>query len=94
MVCANRLRIESAKIGTRPVRECALKWFTVSISDQMEAVAGIKLEKSSGNPLIDIRREHAIQLLILIESSLPAPPPEFRGRPIQFFAQFIYPPNP
>jgi TonB family protein len=57
-------------------------------------VAGIKLEKSSGNMLIDSSAERAIQLLNSRSNPLPAPPPEFRGRPIQFIAQFIYPLNP
>ncbi len=58
------------------------------------SVAIIKLEKSSGNPLIDSSGERAIQLLNSRSNPLPAPPADFRGRPIQFIVQFIYPPNP
>jgi hypothetical protein len=52
-------------------------------------IYGIKLEKSSGNTLMDLTGERAIK----VSSPLTPPPPEFRGRPIQFVAQFIYPPN-
>ncbi len=53
-------------------------------------IYGIKQEKSSGNQLIDLTAERAIRA----SSPLSPPPQEFRGRPIQFIAQFIYPPNP
>ena len=53
-------------------------------------IAGVKLEKSSGNPEIDRTAERAIKA----SNPLAPPPPEFRGRPIQFVAQFVYPPNP
>jgi TonB family protein len=55
------------------------------------SITNIKLEKSSGNSDQDRNAERAIQALKY--PLLPAPPPEFRGRPIQFVAQFIYPPN-
>ncbi len=48
----------------------------------------IKKVKSSGNPAIDQSAERAIS----ISSPLTAPPAAFRGRPIQFLAQFVYPP--
>jgi TonB family protein len=54
------------------------------------SVYGIKMEKSSGNSTIDMNAGQAIQR----SNPLSPPPPEFRGRPIQFVAQFIYPPNP
>jgi TonB family protein len=54
------------------------------------SIAGIKLEKSSGDPLLDMQAEHAIRSLS--HPSLPAP--HMGDRPIQFFAQFIYPPSP
>jgi TonB family protein len=56
-------------------------------------VSDVKLEKSSGNTDLDRNAERAILLLNSTSNPLPAPPPEFRGRPIQFVAQFIYPPN-
>jgi len=52
-------------------------------------IAGIKLEKSSGNTEIDRTAERAIKA----SNPLAPPPPEFRGRPIQFVAQFVYPPT-
>jgi TonB family protein len=55
-------------------------------------VNGIKQEKSSGNAEMDLTAERAIRALQV--DPLPAPPQEFRGRRIQFIAQFIYPPNP
>jgi TonB family protein len=55
-------------------------------------VNGIKQEKSSGNPEMDLGAERAIRALQI--DPLPPPPQEFRGRRIQFIAQFVYPPNP
>lgn len=55
-------------------------------------VNGIKQEKSSGNAQLDLTAERAIRALQV--DPLPPPPQEFRGRRIQFIAQFIYPPNP
>jgi TonB family protein len=52
-------------------------------------INGIKQEKSSGRPDLDLTAERAIRA----SNPLAAPPPEFRGRLIQFVAQFIYPPN-
>jgi TonB family protein len=53
-------------------------------------IIGIKREKSSGNPEMDLTAERAIRA----SNPLAPPPPEFRGRPVQFVAQFIYPPQP
>jgi len=53
-------------------------------------IYGIKQEKSSGNPQMDMTAERAIRA----SNPLAAPPQEFRGRPIQFIAQFIHPPKP
>jgi hypothetical protein len=53
-------------------------------------IYGVKKEKSSGNLQIDLSAERAIGA----SNPLAPPPPEFRGRPIQFVAQFIHPPNP
>ncbi len=55
-------------------------------------VNGIKQEKSSGNAQLDLTAERAIRALQI--DPLPPPPQEFRGRRIQFIAQFVYPPNP
>jgi TonB family protein len=52
-------------------------------------IINIKQEKSSGNEYLDGQAQRAI----LSSNPLTPPPPEFRGRPIQFVAQFIYPPN-
>jgi outer membrane biosynthesis protein TonB len=50
-------------------------------------IYGIKQEKSSGNTQIDLTAFRAINA----SKPLPAPPAEFRGKAIQFAAQFIYP---
>jgi TonB family protein len=52
------------------------------------AINSIRLEKSSGNAEWDLSARFAIEN----SKDLPAPPPEFRGRPIRFVAQFVYPP--
>jgi len=49
----------------------------------------IKQVKSSGNPELDRTAERAVRS----SNPLAPPPPEFRGREIQFVAQFIYPSN-
>lgn len=56
-------------------------------------VGGLNLEKSSGNAEMDRNAERAILLLNNPLNPLDAPPPEYRGRPVKFIAQFIYPPN-
>jgi protein TonB len=53
------------------------------------SITSVKLEKSSGNPYLDSQAERAI----VNSNPLSSPPPEFRGRPIRFVSQFIYPPN-
>ncbi len=53
------------------------------------AIYSITKEKSSGNDALDLSAERAIRA----SNPLAAPPPEMRGRPIKFVAQFIYPPN-
>jgi TonB family protein len=53
------------------------------------SIDGVKKEKSSGNMELDLQAERAIRA----SNPLAPPPPEFRGRPIQFVAQFVYPPN-
>jgi TonB family protein len=54
------------------------------------SIYNIKKEKSSGNDALDMAAERAIRA----SNPLAAPPPELRGRPVQFVAQFIYPQNP
>ncbi len=49
----------------------------------------IRIIKSSGNPELDMTAERAIRA----SNPLSPPPPEFRGREIQFVVEFIYPPN-
>jgi TonB family protein len=53
-------------------------------------IYGIKLEQSSGNDVLDGTALRAIQA----SNPLTTPPPEFRDRPIQFRADFKYPPTP
>lgn len=53
-------------------------------------IYGIKKEKSSGNLQMDLTAERAIRA----STPLSPPPQEFRGRAIQFVAQFVHPPNP
>jgi TonB family protein len=50
----------------------------------------IKLVKSSGTQMLDDTALRAIQA----SNPLASPPPEFRDRPIQFLADFKYPPTP
>ena len=54
------------------------------------SIYNIKKEKSSGNDALDQAAERAIRA----SNPLAAPPPEMRSRPIQFVAQFIFPPGP
>jgi TonB family protein len=53
------------------------------------SIYDIKKEKSSGNEALDFTAERAIRA----SNPLAAPPPELRGRPIQFVAQFVHPPT-
>jgi TonB family protein len=53
-------------------------------------IYGIKQEKSSGNPQMDLTALRAINA----SNPLTPPPPEFRGRAIKFVANFVYPLNP
>ncbi len=53
------------------------------------SIYNIKLMKSSGNAELDMTAERAIRA----STPLAPPPPEFRGREIQFVAEFVYPPN-
>ncbi|MDR0842409.1 MAG: TonB C-terminal domain-containing protein [Acidobacteriota bacterium] len=49
----------------------------------------IKKEKSSGNPTLDMYAERAIRRI----NNLPPLPREFRGKAVQFVAQFVHPPD-
>ncbi len=49
----------------------------------------IKKEKSSGNEALDLTAERAIRS----STPLSPPPPELRGKPLQFVCQFVYPPD-
>jgi TonB family protein len=53
-------------------------------------IYSVKKEKSSGNAQMDLTAERAINA----SNPLTPPPPEFRGRPVKFVAQFNYPLNP
>ncbi|MEJ2110376.1 MAG: TonB family protein [Acidobacteriota bacterium] len=57
--------------------------------DAYGRIQGIQKEKSSGNPELDYMAERAIRSV----KDLTPPPPELRGRLIQFVAHFVYPPN-
>ena len=57
--------------------------------DDFGNIRGIQKEMSSGQPVMDDR---AISALRAIKDLTP-PPPEFRGRRIQFRAHFVYPPD-
>jgi TonB family protein len=54
------------------------------------SIYNVTKEKSSGNEAMDLAAERAIRA----SNPLAAPPPEFRGRPVQFVAQFVFPPTP
>jgi TonB family protein len=54
------------------------------------SIYNLKKEKSSGNEALDLAAERAVRA----SHPLAPPPPEFRSRPIQFVAQFIFPPAP
>jgi TonB family protein len=53
-------------------------------------IYNIRKDKSSGNIELDLTAERAIRA----SNPLAPPPPEFRGRAVQFIAQFVYPPSP
>ena len=52
-------------------------------------IYNVRLEKSSGNPLIDQTAERAIRSA----NPLSQPPREFQGQSIQFVARFLHPPD-
>ncbi len=54
------------------------------------SIYNVTKEKSSGNEALDMAAERAIRA----SNPLAVPPPELRGRPVQFVAQFIYPQSP
>lgn len=54
------------------------------------SISGIKKEKSSGNPQMDLTAVRAINA----SNPLTPPPEEFRGRSIKFVAHFVHPMTP
>ena len=58
-------------------------------SDGRIDIDKITLEKSSGNDALDLTAKRAIYA----SNPLAQPPPELRGRPLQFVCQFVYPPD-
>jgi len=52
-------------------------------------IEDIKKEKSSGNEALDLTAYRAIWA----SNPLAPPPPELRGRPLEFVCQFVYPPD-
>lgn len=54
------------------------------------SIYNVTKEKSSGNEAMDLAAERAVRA----SNPLAPPPPEFRGRPVQFVAQFVFPPTP
>ena len=54
------------------------------------SIYNVTKEKSSGNEAMDLAAERAIRA----SNPLAAPPPELRGRPVQFVAQFVFPLTP
>jgi protein TonB len=62
--------------------------YSFSINDKGQ-IQNIRLEKPSGNPLIDQSAERAIKL----SNPLNPPPREFQGQRIQFEARFVHPPD-
>ena len=86
-------RVVEARIGSnweKPIyqqqRIEIIYTFVVAVNG---TIYDIQLEKSSGNLLLDQRAERAIKL----SSPLLQPPPELRGRPLQFMTRFVYPPD-
>jgi TonB family protein len=54
------------------------------------SIYDIRKLKSCGNDALDLTAERAIRT----SNPLAPPPPELRGRPLEFAAQFVYPPSP
>lgn len=82
-------------------RRISSNWIRPPQGVQMEAIYSfyiaangqiynIKLEKSSGNDVLDGTALRAIQA----SNPLATPPSEYQSRPIQFLADFKYPPTP
>jgi protein TonB len=86
-------RVVEARISSNWIRPAAGIRLEIIYSFFIAAdgsIYSIKKEKSSGNDALDQAAERAIRA----SNPLAAPPPEMRGRPIQFVAQFIFPPGP
>lgn len=54
------------------------------------SIYNIRKVKSCGNEALDLTAERAIRA----SNPLAQPPPEMRARPLEFLAQFVYPPGP
>ncbi len=85
-------RAVEARVGSNWIRP-------VGVQDRIEIIYSflvdnngriydIKKEKSSGNEALDLTAYRAIQA----SNPLTQPPPELRGRNLQFVCQFVYPP--
>jgi len=74
---------------TRPVEGVRVEMTFSFFIAANGTIYGIKKENSSGNLQMDLTAERAIRA----SSPLRPPPPEFRGRALQFVAQFVHPPN-
>jgi TonB family protein len=53
-------------------------------------IYNIRKVRSCGNDALDLTAERAIRA----SNPLAQPPPEMRAQPLEFVAQFIYPPSP
>jgi TonB family protein len=53
------------------------------------SIYDIKMDRSSGNVELDLTAERAIRA----SNPLAQPPPGLSGRPLQFIAEFVFPPN-
>jgi TonB family protein len=85
------VRVVESRIGSN--------WIKPQVPERIEIVCSfiiandgriqdVRIDKSSGNDLLDLAAERAIR----VTNPLPPLPPQLRGKPVQFVAQFIYPP--
>lgn len=85
-------RTVEARIGqawTKPIRQQRIEITYSFTVDDNGRIDNITLEKSSGDEALDLTARRAI----VASNPLAAPPPELRGRLLQFTCQFVYPPN-
>lgn len=81
-------RISSNWIRPAPGIQVEIVYSFVIYADG--SIGQIRKDKSSGNDALDLAAERAIRA----SNPLAPPPPEYRGSPLQFVAQFVYPPTP